>query len=45
MMDKKKLIKIIDEESLPEPNALIDDIIENIEIALVSFKTINENIE
>ncbi|WP_461643974.1 hypothetical protein [Labilibaculum euxinus] len=36
---------LIDLENLPEPDALLDEIIENIESALVSFKTIRENIE
>ncbi len=36
---------LIDLENLPEPDALIDEIIENIESALVSFKTIKENLE
>lgn len=36
---------LIDLENLPEPDTLIDEIIENIESALVSFKTIKENIE
>lgn len=33
---------LIDLENLPEPDILIDEIIENIESALVSFKTIKE---
>jgi len=36
---------LIDLENLPEPDALIDEIVENIESALVSFKTIKENLE
>lgn len=36
---------LIDLDNLPEPDALLDEIIENIESALVSFKTIRENIE
>lgn len=36
---------LIDLDNLPEPDALIDEIIENIEGALVSFKTIKENLE
>jgi type I restriction enzyme M protein len=35
---------LIDLENLPEPEILIDEIIENIESALTSFKTIKENI-
>lgn len=35
---------LIDLDNLPEPDALIDEIIENIESALVSFKTIKENL-
>lgn len=37
--------KLIDLENLPEPEILLDEIIENIESALVSFKTIKENLE
>lgn len=36
---------MIDLENLPEPETLIDEIIENIESALSSFKTIKENNE
>ncbi len=36
---------LIDLENLPEPDTLIDEIIENIESALVSFRTIKENLE
>ncbi|KAA5548819.1 type I restriction-modification system subunit M [Adhaeribacter rhizoryzae] len=36
---------LIDLENLPEPDVLIDEIIENIESALASFRTIKENIE
>lgn len=36
---------LIDLENLPEPEILLDEIIENIESALVSFKTIKENYE
>ena len=36
---------LVDLENLPEPDALIDEIIENIESALESFKTIKESIE
>lgn len=36
---------LIDLDNLPEPDVLLDEIIENIESALVSFKTIKENIE
>lgn len=36
---------LIDLENLPEPDTLIDEIIENIESALESFKTIKENLE
>jgi type I restriction enzyme M protein len=36
---------LIDLENLPEPDALIDEIIEDIESALESFKTIKESIE
>jgi hypothetical protein len=35
---------LIDLDNLPEPDVLLDEIIENIESALVSFKTIRENI-
>jgi type I restriction enzyme M protein len=35
---------LIDLENLPEPDDLIEDIIENIESALVNFKTIRESI-
>ena len=37
--------RLIDLENLPEPEIVLDDIIENIESALVSFKTIRKNIE
>lgn len=37
--------KLIDLENLPEPELLIDEIIDNIESALASFKTIKENME
>lgn len=37
--------KLIDLENLPEPEILIDEIIDNIESALASFKTIKENME
>jgi type I restriction enzyme M protein len=36
---------LIDLENLPQPDTLIDEIIENIESALESFKTIKESIE
>lgn len=36
---------LIDLENLPEPDTLIEEIIENIESALVSFRLIKENIE
>lgn len=36
---------LIDLDNLPEPDTILDEIIENIESALVSFKTIKENIE
>lgn len=36
---------IIDLDNLPEPGTLLDEIIENVESALVSFKTIKEYIE
>ncbi len=36
---------LIDLDNLPEPEILLDEIIENIESALVSFKSIKENIE
>lgn len=36
---------LIDLENLPEPDALIDEIIENIQSALESFKTIKGNLE
>jgi type I restriction enzyme M protein len=32
-------------DNLPEPDTILDEIIENIESALVSFKTIKENLE
>lgn len=37
--------KLIDLENLPEPEILLDEIIDNIESALASFKTIKENLE
>ena len=37
--------KLIDLENLPEPEILLDEIIDNIESALASFKTIKENME
>jgi len=37
--------KLIDLENLPGPELLLDEIIENIESALASFKTIKENME
>ena len=37
--------KLIDLENLPEPEILLDEIIENVESALASFKTIKKNIE
>lgn len=37
--------KLIDLENLPEPEILLDEIIDNIENALASFKTIKENME
>ena len=36
---------LIDLDNLPEPDTILDEIIENIESALVSFKTIKENID
>ena len=36
---------MIDLENLPEPDTLIDEIIEDVESALASFKTIKESIE
>lgn len=36
---------LIDLDNLPEPDALLDEIIENIESSLVSFKTIKDNME
>jgi type I restriction enzyme M protein len=36
---------LIDLNNLPEPDTILDEIIENIESALVSFKTIKENLE
>ncbi|WP_339883580.1 class I SAM-dependent DNA methyltransferase [Polaribacter vadi] len=36
---------LIDLDNLPEPEILLDEIIENIESALVSFKSIKESIE
>lgn len=36
---------LIDLDNLPEPDTILDEIIENIESALVSFKTIKENLE
>jgi type I restriction enzyme M protein len=36
---------LIDLENLPEPDTLIDEIIENIESALESFKTIRESLD
>jgi len=36
--------KLIDLENLPEPEILLDEIIDNIESALASFKTIKENL-
>jgi len=36
---------LIDLDNLPDPDALLDEIIENIESALASFKTIRDNIE
>jgi type I restriction enzyme M protein len=36
---------LIDLENLPEPDTLIDEIIENIQSALESFKTIKEALE
>lgn len=36
---------LIDLDNLPEPDTILDEIIENIENALVSFKTIKENID
>lgn len=35
---------LIDLENLPEPDALIDDIIENIESALANFRTIKDSL-
>jgi len=35
---------LIDLDNLPEPDAILDEIIENIESALTSFKTIKENL-
>ena len=35
---------LIDLENLPEPDTLIDEIIENIQSALESFKTIKDSI-
>lgn len=35
---------LIDLDNLPDPDALLDEIIENIESALVSFKTIKDNL-
>jgi type I restriction enzyme M protein len=35
---------LIDLDNLPQPNNLINDIIENIESALVNFKTIRDSI-
>jgi len=37
--------KLIDLKNLPEPEILLDEIIDNIESALASFKTIKENLE
>ena len=37
--------KLIDLENLPEPEILLDEIIDNIESALASFKTIKENMD
>jgi type I restriction enzyme M protein len=37
--------KLIDLENLPEPEILLDEIIDSIESALASFKTIKENME
>ncbi len=36
---------LIDLDNLPEPDTILDEIIENIESALVNFKTIRDNIE
>jgi len=36
---------LIDLDNLPDAETLIDTIIENIESALISFKTIKENLE
>lgn len=36
---------LIDLDNLPEPDTILDEIIENIESALVSFKTIKENLD
>lgn len=36
---------LIDLDNLPEPDSILDEIIENIESALVSFRTIKENLE
>lgn len=40
-----KVVKLIDLDNLPDPDVLIDDIIENIESALANFRTIQGLVE
>ena len=45
MQEKKTMLRARNIKNLPEPDTLIDEIIENIESSLMSFRTIKDIIE